>query len=83
MIDLNMFCGNEWHEPYVVSGRRWATDGKLAVIVPAPGEPDTKDGKCAPENCLTPEGTPVMPWPDGPMVRGMAECSDCGGSGLK
>jgi hypothetical protein len=83
-IDLTLFCdepGGRYalDAPFVQGGMRCATDGKLAVRIPASGEPDTDDGGRRPKLamifdrfCDVTEWTPL---PDAP------ECENCKGKG--
>ncbi len=59
-IDLTGFCGMQPKSryaidaPWIHNGWRYASDGAIAVRVPAPGEPDTvpPEGKLLPDECL-------------------------------
>jgi hypothetical protein len=72
-------------EPFVLGGWRYATNGFVAVRMPAPGEPDESDAskrfdKMA-EVFTSPEFAPV-PWPVGPGVFADIPCRTCDGEGL-
>lgn len=92
-IDLTPFCSpadGEWTShlsaPFVARGYRYATDGRILVRVPAPGEPDTPAVPRRPFPPVAdffrdrPAGDP-LPWPADGLVPQSEECWDCDGRG--
>jgi hypothetical protein len=87
MIDLQPFCYPEhWllDKPWVKEGFRCATNGHLAIRVPAPGEPDTKGERPLPSLgpivLPPPAGVALNAFPATPEIAGgMVTCPDCEG----
>lgn len=98
-IDLQPFCAKEnarWYrdKPFFKDGFIYATDARILVRLPAPGEPDTPDAPALNDVDLSmPEQ--ATPWPqsepifyedtcaacEGDGFVGRVECSDCQGEG--
>lgn len=100
-IDLSRYCDRgdssryDLGKPFVQNGWRYATDiRRIAVRVPAPGEPETP----IPENKRRPRMSDVFPplladpgdWQPWPHVdpcsicvgTGEVDCTNCGGDGI-
>lgn len=86
-IDLDCFCAEEGYamrrleRPFVWKGWKYATDGRVLVRVPAPGEPDSSesDGGKVPkgiEDLIKPVDGDWMPWPE------VEPCESCRGDGM-
>lgn len=97
-IDLTPFCSDDPHcryaidKPWVIDGWRNATDGKIIVRVPAPGEPnytvtEPGRGRCPKTDDVLPavDGK-WLPWPTVEpcskcSASGKVGCDQCGGDG--
>ncbi len=99
-IDLQPFCDDDPHgrynlcEPWVFNGKRIATDGRVLVVVPAPGEPDydrNERGRLPnvfdviPPISSSRDGD-WLPWPPVEPCRDCqgtlkVHCESCGGDG--
>jgi len=87
-VDLKRFCASETYgehtfgEPFVVGGWRYATDGRIAVRVPAPGEPDAERFIKTIPGVFAWNGSAQRAWPDTGEVLAQGSCWDCKGYGL-
>lgn len=86
---LGAFCGEPdaryfMQLPYVQCGWRYATDGRIVVRVPSPGEPDTPEpaeGRLPPDLLydFPAQIEEMIPWPAPEYTIG--ECDACRGTG--
>lgn len=104
IFDLQPFCDNDRDSsrygiqtPFVHHGYRYATDGRICVRVPAPGEPSTSEvepDRRVPINGLTEmefiterDARSLKPWPEAKLVQydiqETASCCACGGHGVE
>jgi hypothetical protein len=92
-INLQQFCHPNagstrfrMDVPFVRAGYRYATDGRIVVRVPAPGEPDTESDAAAKfpnaDDIFGKAITPCRaPWPVDDYVRKSGTCFRCDGYG--
>lgn len=90
-IDLSAWCEHDTEgsrfamgQPFVFDGWRYATDGRRAIRVPAPGEPNTVAEGRIPRANTAFEGFPetLDELPEAPLTtRGVRDCPACDGDG--
>lgn len=87
-IDLDRFCGTDGpyplSKPFVKDGYRYATDGGIAIRVPAQGEPDTEGSFPPCPDLFKPTDAPRRQLPVTPEYQSLGmemECPQCGGMG--
>lgn len=85
-IDLSRFCDRDHSyisRPWVESGVRYASDGRIIVAVPADGEPSSEHRHPNGPDILKgfPDSADWMPWPEPAYVDDMADCLACDGTG--
>lgn len=100
-IDLQPFCDDDPHgrhsltSPWVLGGKRIATDGKVLVCIPAPGEPDYDRNERGRMPNVADILKPIdssrdgdwLPWPnvarcDACSGTNKVNCDRCGGDGI-
>jgi hypothetical protein len=93
--DLKRFCGflsehMATADPWVSGGWRYATDGRVCVRVPAPGEPDTPTPDFSAPRLppaaelfpLRPARYSLAPWPTDGIEPGHTPCWECNETGI-
>lgn len=67
------------NKPFVKDGWRYATNGRILVRVPAPGEPDSKGGNFPDgSSFFTPKDFKWYPWPQATLEVFPTACFLCG-----
>jgi len=87
VIDLQPFCETEklgrykLDAPWIKGSVRYATDARICLAIPAPGEPDSGDGMYPNLTAviLRPGPDLLLVWPTEPKTRrGPVVCESCG-----